>query len=122
MESRLKIHALGKLRIYIEPSHKVRYGERSLFRKLFPKSAYLHIVSEAKKEDIMKASVYQTHSGYSNQGVIQQFSVEGDNSKLTLCIELIDKRDRLEAFFLKHIELLRSKVIIYKEVEFWDVE
>lgn len=122
MESKLKIHALGKLRIYIEPTHKVRHGERSLFRKLFPKSAYLHIVSEAKKEGIMKASVYQTHSGYSNQGPVQLFSAEGDNSKLTLCIELIDKREDLEAFFLKHTELLRSKVVIYKEVEFWNAE
>ena len=26
----------------------------------------------------------------------------------------------LEEFFLKHKELLRGKVIIYKEVEFWD--
>ncbi|GAA4786815.1 hypothetical protein GCM10023231_13640 [Olivibacter ginsenosidimutans] len=122
MENKLKTHALGKLRIYIEPTHKVRHGERSLFRKLFPKSAYLHIISDAKKDGIMNASVYQTHSGYSNQGAIQQFSAEGDNSKLTLCIELIDSRERLEAFFLKHTQLLRSKVVIYKEVEFWDTE
>ncbi|GGC33835.1 hypothetical protein GCM10011386_27450 [Parapedobacter defluvii] len=122
MQSKLKTRALGKIKIYLEPTHKLRHGERSLFRKLFPKSAYLHIISDAKKEGILKASVYQTHSGYSNQGPVQLFSAEGDHSKLTLCVELIDTREKLEAFFLKHTELLRSKVVIYKEVEFWEAQ
>jgi len=37
-------------------------------------------------------------------------------------VELVDKREKLENFFLKHRELLREKVVIYKEVEFWDAE
>ena len=122
MAHKVKTHALGKLRIYIEPSHKVWHGDRSLFRKWFTKSAYIHIISEAKKEGILNASVYNTHSGYTGQGSIQSFSAEGDNSKLSVCIELIDEREKLERFFLKHKDLLRSKVVIYKEVEFWDIE
>jgi PII-like signaling protein len=122
MVHKVKSHALGKLLIYIEPSHKVRHGERSLFRKVFPKSAYMHIITEAKKEGILNASVYHTHMGYSNMGAIRTFSVEGDNSSLSVCVELIDKREKLENFFLQHKELLQSKVVIYKEVEFWDIE
>lgn len=122
MVKKVKSHALGKLKIYMEPAHKVRHGERSLLRRMFPKSAYVHIVSEAKKDGILNASVYNTHMGYSNRGDISAFSVEGDNSNLSMCIELIDKREKLEHFFLKHTDLLHSKVIIYKEVEFWDVE
>lgn len=122
MVHKVKSHALGKLLIYIEPAHKVRHGERTLFRKMFPKSTYTHMIAEAKKDGILNASVYKTHFGYSNHGEIQSFNLEGDNATLTVCVELIDKREKLEVFFLKHKDILRSKVVIYKEVEFWDIE
>ena len=122
MAEKFKTHSLGKLEIYIEPAHKVRHGERTFFRKMFPKSAYIHIIAEAKKDGIINASVHNTHSSYSIAGDIQKFSLEGDNSKLSMCVELIDKKEKLEHFFLKHKDLLRSKVVIYKEVEFWDVD
>lgn len=37
-----------------------------------------------------------------------------------MVVELIDDRDALEFFFLKHKSLLEGKVVIYKEVEFWN--
>jgi PII-like signaling protein len=113
---------LGKLEIYIEPAHKVRHGERTLFRRIFPKSAYLHIISEAKKDGIIKASAYSTHTSYSNGDDIQSFTPEGDNSKIAMCVSLVDKKEKLQLFFYKHKDLLRNKVVIYKEVEFWDVD
>jgi PII-like signaling protein len=122
MVEKIKSHSLGKLEIYIEPSHKVRQGERTLFRKIFPKSAYMHIITEAKKDGIINASAHSTHVGYRGNGEIQAFSVEGSNSKLTMCVELIDQKEKLQQFFLRHKDLLRSKVVIYKEVEFWDAD
>ena len=122
MVEKIKSHSLGKLEIYIEPSHKVRHGERTLFRKIFPKSAYMHIITEAKKDGIINASAHSTHVGYRGDGEIQAFNIEGDNSKLAMCVELIDQKEKLQQFFLRHKDLLRSKVVIYKEVEFWDVE
>ncbi|OQP60177.1 hypothetical protein A3860_34415 [Niastella vici] len=121
MVEKIKTHSLGKLEIFIEPAHKVRHGKRTLFRKLFPKSAYLHIIAEAKKDGILNASAHNTHASYSSEG-IQAFAVDGDNSKLAMCVELIDKKEKLEHFFLKHKDLLRSKIVIYKEVEFWDLD
>lgn len=47
MVKKIKSHSLGKLEIYIAPAHKVKHGNRTLFRKLFPKSTYMHIVAEA---------------------------------------------------------------------------
>ena len=122
MVEKIKSHSLGKLEIYIEPSQKVRHGERTLFRKIFPKSAYMHIITEAKKDGIINASAHSTHVGYRSDGEIQAFNVEGDNSKLAMCVELIDQKEKLQRFFLRHKDLLRSKVVIYKEVEFWDVD
>jgi PII-like signaling protein len=82
---------------------------------------YIHIITDAKKEGIKNASVFNTHFGYSDTGNIQAFSAEGDTSKLAMCVELLDKREKLEAFFLRHMDLLKDKVVIYKEVEFWDI-
>lgn len=122
MSKKVKAHALGKLKIYIAPADKIKHPERTGWQKLFPKSAYIHIVQDAKNEGILNASVYNTQFGFSNKGKIESLSVEGDNSKLTMCVELVDKREKLEAFFLRHKDALKGKVVIYKEVEYWDVE
>jgi hypothetical protein len=53
---------------------------------------------------------------------LQRYSVEGDNSKIAICVRLVDKKEKLQTFFHKHKDLLRSKIVIFKEVEFWDVD
>ena len=120
MRPKIKTHALGKLRIYLATGEKVR--SEKLLRKMFPKNTYRQIITEAKKEGIMNASVFNTHFGYSNNEEIQQRSFETDNAGLTICVELIDKREKLEDFFSKHKDVLKGKVVIYKEVEFWDID
>ncbi|HVU93677.1 MAG TPA: DUF190 domain-containing protein [Puia sp.] len=122
MVEKIKTHSLGKLEIYIEPAHKVRHGQRTLFRRMFPKSAYLHIIQEAKKDGIMKASAYSTHASYAGDEDIQSFSADGDNSGVAMCVQIVDKKEKLQEFFYKHKDLLRGKVVIYREVEFWDVD
>jgi PII-like signaling protein len=122
MDKKVKSHSLGKLEIYIAPKHKVRHGSRSMLRKLFPKSTYMHLIEEARKEGILNASAHSTHTSYTTDGNVISFTAEGDNSSLAMCVELVDKREKLEAFFLRHQESLREKVVIFKEVEFWDVE
>ncbi|MPS73023.1 MAG: hypothetical protein E2590_07690 [Chryseobacterium sp.] len=115
----IKKSSLGKLKIYIEPSHKVKDEDASFFRKMFPKSAYRHIVMDAKRDKIMNASVYQTHSGYTRDGSVTNYQLEGDNSALAICIELIDEKEKLERFFQKHHDILKDKIVIFKEVEIW---
>jgi PII-like signaling protein len=122
MAEKIKSHSLGRLCIYIAPADKIRHGDRTMFRKLFPRSAYIHIITEAKKDGILNASAFNTHFGYSDTGSVQSFSAEGDNSRLSMCIELLDKSPKLEAFFLRHKDILKDKVVIYKEVEFWDFD
>jgi PII-like signaling protein len=70
----------------------------------------------------MNASVYQTHSGYSLHGNISTHHAELDNADLSLCVELIDEKQKLEAFCIKHTALLRGKMIVYKAVEFWEIK
>lgn len=120
MEKKIKTHSLGKLRIYLKTGEKIK--SKTLLRKLFPVSVYRNIIEMAKEDGIMNASVFNTHMGFSNYDKISQFSLETDNAGLTICIELIDTKEKLQKFFLKHKENLKDKVVIYREVEFWDVD
>ncbi len=120
MKEKIKTHILGKLKIYLTTGETIK--SEKLLHKLFPKNIYRQIIVEAKKEGIMNASVFPTHFGYSNNGKIQEQSLETGNSGLTICVELIDQREKLELFFTKHKDVLKGKVVIYKEVEFWDLD
>jgi hypothetical protein len=66
MTRKVKHHSLGKLEIYIAPAHKVQHGSKSLFRKLFPKSTYMHLIEEARKDGIINAAgkVFFTAQGF----------------------------------------------------------
>ncbi|MFT4025061.1 MAG: hypothetical protein QM664_14900 [Flavihumibacter sp.] len=97
MVKQVKTHSLGKLEIYIAPAHKVQHGARSLFRKLFPKSTYMHLIREARKDGIINAAAHSTHASFTTDGKAITFSAEGDNSKLAMCVELVDKREKAAA-------------------------
>lgn len=111
--------AFGKIQIYLKPGDKIpgtgfmsRFTGRQLYRE---------IVQYAKDDHLMNASVYQTHIGYSMHGKISVAHVELDNSDLSICVELIDERHKLEDFCRKHAELLKGKMIVFKAVEFWEI-
>lgn len=120
MEDQIKTHMLGKLRIYVKTGEKIK--TKAIRGKLFPTSVYKGIIDLAKEEGLMNATVYTTQMGFSNYERVGQFSIESDNPGLTVCIELIDKKENLRQFFLKHQVLFKDKVVVYKEVEYWDAE
>jgi PII-like signaling protein len=111
---------LGKIQIYIKPKDKLQGS--GFMHRLQPRQLYREIVKYAKEDQLMNASVYQTHSGYSMHGDISKHHVELDNRDLALCIELIDQKHKLEAFCIKHAELLKGKMILFKAVEFWEIK
>lgn len=120
MKKQIKTHSLGKLRIYLKTGETIK--SKTLLRKLFPKSMYGNLIKMAKEDGIINASVFHAHMSFSKDQRIKQYSFESDNSGLTVCVELIDTKEKLQQFFIKHSESLRDKVVIYKEVEYWDVE
>lgn len=117
METKIKTHKMGKLRIFLRSGETIK-GEK-LLHKLFPKSKYRKIMEEAKNAGIMQAHIYHTHAAYENSGKITHHSAEGDNGGLTVCLELVDEREKLEMFFTTHKAMLKNKTVIFKEVEFW---
>jgi len=46
----------------------------------------------------------------------------GERPHLTTCVELIGQREQLERFCRAHGDVLASKVIVYKHLEYWSIE
>lgn len=110
---------MGKLQIFIKPKDKLK--SMSLMERLRPKQVYRELVKNAKAEGLMNASVYQTHSGFSLNAKIRVAHPELDNSDLAMCVELIDEKPKLEDFCRKNVALLKGRLIIFKAVEFWEI-
>lgn len=118
MTEELQITKMGKLRIYMKTNEAVK--STTLLRKLFPKSKYHKIMQEARASGIMNAHVFHTHAAVQKGGKMAYQSAEGTNTGLTVCVELIDEKEKLQAFFKTHKGILKENTVIYKEVEIWE--
>lgn len=117
MDTNIKEQKIGKLRIFFKSGETVK-GEKFM-HKLFPKNKYSKILDEAKKAGIMNAHIFQTHAAYEQGSKVAHYSMETDNSGLTVCLGLVDTKEKLESFFVTHKAMLDSKTAIFTEVEFW---
>jgi PII-like signaling protein len=110
---------LGKLRVYLKP--KDRLPARGLWERLNPRPIYRELIHFAKQEGIGTAVAYLTHYGFADGGALQNREPEIPNPHLTVCVELVDTKDALEAFCRRHGELLQGKTVLYKNVEHWEI-
>lgn len=110
---------MGKIRIYLTP--RERTTASGLWNRLNAKPIYRAIIDAAKKDGLTSAVAFMTHYGFSNGGRVKAEDPESANSHMTLCIEIIDHKNRLETFCRRHGVLLKGKTIVYKHVEHWAV-
>ena len=110
---------IGMVRIYLKPSDKASKG--SVKNLWSSKPLYRALVAQAKAEGVMNAVAHHTHYGFSNHGPVREHGAEISDPHLTMCVELIDHRDKLESFCAAHGDLLASKVIVYKHLEHWSI-
>jgi PII-like signaling protein len=115
----IKERTLGKLQIYVRPAEQI--PSTGLINSLRSRQLYRELVKYAKEDQLMNASVYQTHHGYSMHSKISASHVELGNQDLFLCVELIDEKEKLETYCRKHTLLLKGKMIVFKAVEFWEI-
>jgi PII-like signaling protein len=119
-DHRVSGREMGHLRIYMSPGTKGRPSKR--WRKLLgAPPLYQELIAAAKADGILHATAHNSFHGYSGQQPIQANRSEMPNPRLTLCIELIDQRAKLEAFCRAHGDLLKDRVMVYKHVEHWDI-
>jgi PII-like signaling protein len=82
---------------------------------------YQDLIAAAKGDGILHATAHNSFHGYSGGRAIEADRSDAPNPRLTLCIELIDQRAKLEAFCRAHGDLLKGHVMVYKHVEHWDI-
>jgi H+/Cl- antiporter ClcA/PII-like signaling protein len=111
---------MGQLRIYMPPGTKGRPGTRWR-RMLGSKPLYQDLIAAAKADGILHATAHNSFHGYSGDQAIQADRSDAPNPRLTLYIELIDQRAKLESFCRAHGDLLKGRVMVYKHVEHWDI-
>lgn len=120
METNINVQKMGKLRIYLRAGDRVK--SKDFISRFFPKTVYWKLMKDARQEGIMNAHIFHTHTSYKSGGTIQHKTVEGDQSGLTVCLELVDEKQKLEVFFKKHSTVLKGKTVIFKEVEYWSTD
>ncbi|MEO6995820.1 MAG: DUF190 domain-containing protein [Lacunisphaera sp.] len=108
---------MGKIRIYLTARDRV--PATGFIGRLSAKPVYREIISSAKKDGLHSAVVFTSHHGFSNGGRVRSDDPETANAHLTLCVELIDHKDKLEEFCRQHGALLKGRSIVYKHVEHW---
>lgn len=118
MSSSFSTRQVGMIRIYMKPNDNGRTRRAGIFRKVAP--LYRDLVETAKADGIMNAIAHHTHYGYSNHGPVHTEGYEEPNPHLTMCVELICERGRLEQFCRNHADLLAGKVIVYQDIEHWN--
>ena len=116
---KIAVTGMGKIRIYLTPMETIKGN--GLWGKLNPKRVYQEIINAAKQDGLMNAIAYNGHHGFANKGHVQSRDPESLGSRLPMCVELVDHKDRLEEFCRKHGDLLKGKAIVYKQVEHWAV-
>ena len=113
---------IGMLRIYLKPKERFRDEAAGRIRAaLSGRPLYQELVQRAKQAGLMNATAHHTHYGFSNHGEVAAREVESMNTDLTMCVELIGPKAKLEAFCRQHGGLLAEKVIVYKHLEHWHV-
>jgi PII-like signaling protein len=110
---------IGKIRIYLTP--RDRTPPTGFWDRFNAKPVYREIIKAAKTDGLSNAAAFMTHFGFSNGGKVQTEGAELPNPNLTICVELIDHKDKLEEFCRKHGALLKGKTVVYKHVEHWDI-
>ncbi len=109
----------GLTRIYLKPNDLGMAKATGWFRGRT--LLYRDIILAAKAFGISNAHAHHTHFGYSNHSQVHQEIGDLPNPHLTMCVELVCDREKLEAFCREHAALLAGKVIVYKPLERWNV-
>jgi PII-like signaling protein len=113
------VRELGELRIYCTQADK--NAAPGLHSRPFPDPLAHTLVDKAHAFCILQATTHTSGYGYVLGGSVRARHLEVESGQLALCMELLDERARLLAFYQQHQALLRGKVVVFRPVEQWDV-
>jgi PII-like signaling protein len=109
--------AYGQLRVFLRSGERPRpSGWRE---RLSNPPVYLRIINKAREFGVTHGTVKQCVTGFMDRGQLQHDHVEYGNAQLPVYVELLGTRAMLEEFCHHAVDLLRGRVIVYKDVERW---
>lgn len=112
---------VGLVRIYL--SHRDKRPARTWLERFLSPPLYQDIIHLARDAGLTSATAKAMPYGFTRQGVpvADGFHAELGMIEVHVYVELIGPRDRLEAFMLLIAPLIENRVVVYKEVEHWNV-
>lgn len=103
-----------KMILYLRAGERLKRG---FWAKFTTDPLYSEIIKTAKNEGVLTAWVYSGLYGYSNRSRIEADMFEIPNTHITLCIELIDSKSKLEDFYKKHRDFFKDRTIFFNRME-----
>jgi PII-like signaling protein len=117
--SRMATHKLGLVRIYLKTQEHAPGG--GWLKRLSGRPLFQEIIDQAHAAGLKGATAKLLHYGYSNHGEAKaSYHPEAGHVGQNVYIELIDTRERLEAFVAEIAPKVADRVILFKEIEFWN--
>jgi H+/Cl- antiporter ClcA len=109
---------IGQIEIYFALEENRDSEEGSA---LSSKPTYQEIIDAARSEGIFNALVRSSEYAFAPTGKIKPPSSASSSHTRMLCIELIGHREKLEQFCAAYHDLLKKKVIVYAQLEQWQL-
>lgn len=104
---RIVAREMGKIRLHLTPQDRAAAtGVRGRFTA---RPVYRALINAAKQDGPRSAAAHATHYRFGNGGRVKAAAAVTANARLTLCVELIDTKGRLEEFCRRHGDLLAGK-------------
>lgn len=116
----IAVTEMGKILVYLTPAETVR--SEGLWSKLNPRRVYREIIEAARRDGLLSAVAYTGQRGFAKQGPVHPRESGAPEFSLPMCVELVDRKDKLEGFCRNHADLLQGRPIVYKSVEHWSVQ
>lgn len=106
------------LTIYMRPFDRMGTG---WLTKMFSRPKYLELMLRAKEYGIKRMIARHSLASFSKEKHIQTFGTDIPNPNKLLCIEMMGDHDFLKAFCKQKAELLQEAIVIFREVEEWEI-
>jgi len=119
-DHRITTHEIGHLCIYLTRNDHL--PPQRWWQHIFPRSLSHEIIQAAKQNGILNATAHSPLHGFTGKGAIEQDHPEYSSPRLSIFVELVAERLKLEEFVLSHGALLADKIIVYKHIERWRVD
>jgi len=115
--SALTTASFGQLRIFFRSGDRPK--ARTWRERLNNPPFYLRVLGEARRFGLTHGTVKYCVSGFMEKGHVEHDHFEHGNSRLPLYVELLGTRAMLEEFCHATAEMLRGRLIVYKDIERW---